>query len=139
MQRVLAPGGRLALSVWRSVDHTPGFRVLEEKLALRIGQERAALPPFSLGDAQLVRALVTGAGFREVRVEGDVKLTRFQTAEHLVRSVVGGAPSMLGDLAAQDPDVLDAIVSEVAAATRGYLDDEGWATPHATNIFSAIT
>jgi hypothetical protein len=138
MQRVLAPGGRLALSVWRSVDHTPGFRVLEEKLALRIGKERAALPPFSLGDGQLLRALVTGAGFREVRVEACVKLTRFQTADHLVRSVVGGAPSMLGVLAAQGPDVRDAIVSEVAAATRGYLDDEGWATPHATNIFSAI-
>ena len=138
MRRVLAPGGRLALSVWRSIDNTPGFHVLEEKLALRIGNERAALPPFSLGDGQLLRALVTGAGFLEVRVEGDVKLTRFLTAEHFVRSVVGGAPSMLGDLAAQGPDVLDTIVSEVAAATRGYLDDEGWASPQATNIISAI-
>jgi len=45
---------------------------------------------------------------------------------------------MLGDLAAQGPAVLDAIVSEVAAATRGYLDDEGWATPQASNIVSAI-
>ena len=138
MRRVLAPGGRLALSVWRSVDNAPGFRVLEEKLALRIGKERAALPPFSMGDGQLLRALVTGTGFREVRVEADVKLTRFQTAEHFVRSMVGGAPSMLGDLAAQGPAALDGIVSEVAAATRGYLDDEGWATPQASNIVSAI-
>jgi hypothetical protein len=137
-QRVQAPGGRLALSVWRSIDQSPGFRILEEKLALRIGQERAALPPFSLGDAQLICALVTGAGFREVRIEADVKLTRFQTAEHLVRSVVGGAPTMLRALAAQGPDALDNIVSEVTAATRGYLDDEGFASPQATNIISAI-
>ena len=30
MRRVLVPGGRLALSCWRSVDHQPGMRALEE-------------------------------------------------------------------------------------------------------------
>ena len=68
MRRVLVPGGRLALSVWRSIDHAPGFRVLEQALARRIGPEKAALPPFSLGDPEAIRAMVAGAGFREVRV-----------------------------------------------------------------------
>ena len=45
MRRVLAPGGRLVLSVWRSVAHAPGFRVLEEALARRIGAERPPCPP----------------------------------------------------------------------------------------------
>ena len=138
MRRVLVPGGRLALSVWRSVDNAPGFRVLQEKLALSVGKEWAALPPFRLGDGQLVRALVAGAGFREIRLQAEVKLTRFQSAEHFVRSMVGGAPSMLGALAGQSQDALETIVSEVAAATRGYLDDEGWASPQANNVFSAI-
>ena len=30
----------------------------------------------------------------------------------------------------KEQSVLDAIVVEVADATHGYLDDEGWATPH---------
>jgi ubiquinone/menaquinone biosynthesis C-methylase UbiE len=52
IRRVLVPGGRLVLSVWRSVAHAPGYRVLEEALARRIGAEKAALPPFNGGDAR---------------------------------------------------------------------------------------
>ena len=43
--------GSLAMAVWRSIEHAPGFRVLEEALARGIGAAQAALPPFSLGDA----------------------------------------------------------------------------------------
>jgi hypothetical protein len=78
------------------------------------------------------------AGFREVRVRADVKLSQFQSAEHMVRSVVGGAPTMVGALTEQGAGVLDTIVAEVTDATRGYLDDEGWATPQATNIITAV-
>jgi SAM-dependent methyltransferase len=138
MRRVLVPGGRLVLSVWRSLEHAPGFRVLEEALRRRIGAAQATLPPFSLGDGQAIRSLVMNAGFREVRVRADVKLSRWQSAEHFVRSLVGGAPTMLAALAEQGADVLDTIVVEVADATRGYLDDEGWATPQATNIITAV-
>jgi SAM-dependent methyltransferase len=138
MHRVLAPTGRLAISVFRSVDHAPGYRVLQEALARHVGHENASLPPFSLGDGQAIRDFVASAGFREIRVRADVKLTRFQSAEHFVRSVIGGAPSMLGVLAAQGPQVLEAIVAEVVGATRTYLDDEGWATAQVANIITAI-
>jgi SAM-dependent methyltransferase len=129
MRRVLTPGGTLALAVWRSVEQAPGFRVLEEVLARQIGPEKAALPPFSLGDGQALGTLVSSAGFREVRVRAEVKLTRFPSSEVFVRSVIGGAPTMIGALAEQGPGALDALVAEVAAATRTYLDDEGWASP----------
>jgi SAM-dependent methyltransferase len=138
MRRVLSPGGRLALAVWRSVEQAPGFRVLQEALARRIGPEKAALPPFSLNDGQAIRSLVSNAGFREVRVRAEVKLTRFPSAEHFVRSAIAGAPTMIGALAEQGPGVLDAIVAEVADATRTYLDDEGWATPQPSNIITAV-
>lgn len=137
MRRVLVPSGRLAMSIWRSVEHAPGFRVLEEALARRIGSEKAALPPFTLSDGQVIQNMVAGAGFGNVRVRADVKMSRFQSAEHFVRSIVGGAPSMLGALAALGPAVLDAIVAEVVEATRTYLDTEGWATAQVTNIITA--
>jgi SAM-dependent methyltransferase len=138
MRRVLAPGGRLVLSVWRSVAHAPGFRVLEEALARRIGAEQAALPPFSLGDGQALRALVRRTGFRDARLRADVKLSRFPSAEHFVRSVVASGPTMVEALAAQGPDVLDVLVAEVTDATRDYVDDEGWAAPQASNIITAV-
>jgi len=137
MRRVLEPGGRLALACWRSIEHMPGYLALEQALARRIGPEKAALPPFALGDAATLRALVTGAGFRDVKLRVDVKTIRFQSAEHMVMAVVGGAPTMLGALAEQGEGVVDAIAAEVAEATRIYVDDEGWAFPAVSHIVTA--
>lgn len=139
IRRVLVPGGRLVLSVWRSIENAPGFRVLEEALIRRIGAVQATLPPFTLGDGQAIRSLLMSAGFREARIRAEVKLSRWKSAEHFVRSLLGGAPAMLEALARQGPDVLDTIVLEVAEATRSYLDDDGWATPQTANIITAVT
>ena len=137
MRRVLKPGGRLALSCWCAVEHMLGYFVLEQALAKRIGSEQAVLPPFSLGDADTLRSLVTSAGFHAVRLRIDAKMIRFQSAEHMVRALVGGAPTMLGALTEQGEGVLDAIVAEVNAATRAYVDDEGWAIPAVSHIVTA--
>jgi SAM-dependent methyltransferase len=137
MRRVLKPGGRLALSCWCVIETMPAYLALEQALARRIGPEQAALPPFSLGDADTLRSLVTRTGFREVRLHIDTKMIRFQSAEHMVRALVGGAPAMLGALTAQGEGVLDAIVAEVEAATRAYVDDEGWAIPAVSHIVTA--
>ncbi len=96
------------------------------------------LPPFSLGDAATIRRLVTAAGFADVRVRAEVKMSRFPSAEHFVRVAVAGAPKMVGALSEQGPDALEEIAREVADATRDYCDDEGWATPHATNMITAV-
>jgi hypothetical protein len=79
-----------------------------------------------------------GAGFRDVRIRADVKMTRFASAEHMVRSVASGAPSMLGALAEQGNTALDSIIGEVGEATRVYVDDEGLAFPQATHLTTAL-
>lgn len=138
MRRVLKPGGRLALACWRSIEHTPGYLALEQALARRIGPEKAALPPFSFGDAAALRGIVVGARFREVNLRAEAKMVRFLSAEHMVRAVVGGAPTMMGALTEQGEGVLDAIIAEVTEATRQYVDDEGWATPAVSHIVTAV-
>jgi ubiquinone/menaquinone biosynthesis C-methylase UbiE len=137
MRRVLKSGGHLALACWRSIEHMPGYLALEQAMARRIGPAKAALPPFALGDAETIRMLVAGAGFREVHIRVDAKMIRFHSAEHMVRALVGGAPTMLGALAEQGEGVLDAIVAEVAEATRVFVDDEGWAIPGISHIVTA--
>jgi len=137
MHRVIKPGGRLALACWRSIEHQPGFLQLQEALAKRIGATQAALPPFALGDGDALRALVVGAAFRDVKRRVEAKMVRFPSAEHMVRVVVGGAPSMLGALAAQGDGALEAIAAEVGAATRAYVDDDGWAIPLFSHIVTA--
>jgi ubiquinone/menaquinone biosynthesis C-methylase UbiE len=44
MARVLAPGGRLAALVWRSIDHSPGFAALAEALDHHVGPVGSATP-----------------------------------------------------------------------------------------------
>ena len=112
--------------------------MLEQVLARRIGPEKAALPPFSFGDAGAIRGLLVNAGFREVKLRAEAKMVRFRSAEHLVRAVVGGAPTMLGALTGQGEGVLDAIIAEMTEATKHYVDDEGWATPAVSHIVTAI-
>lgn len=64
MHRVLAPGGRLALMVWRSIRYSPGFAVLADALERHVSPEAAKVThaPFSLGDTEELRCLMTGAG-----------------------------------------------------------------------------
>jgi ubiquinone/menaquinone biosynthesis C-methylase UbiE len=138
MRRVLVPGGRLALSVWRSVDQSPAFRILRDYLAHRLGPEKAALRPFALPDGRAIGAMVASAGFRNVKVRAEVKISRFQSPQHMVRSIAGGAPTMFGALVEQGPDEIEAVALEIAEATRTYFDDEGWATPMASNIITAL-
>jgi SAM-dependent methyltransferase len=92
MHRVLAPGGRLGLAVWRSTAHAPGWAILEEVLARHVGAEAAQLPPFSFGDAEALRRVVEGAGFHAVAIRGERMLTRFASAEAFVRQSAASAP-----------------------------------------------
>ena len=139
IRRVLVPGGRLALSVWRSVDQSPAFRIIRDYLAHRLGPEKAALRPFGLPDGKAIGAMVASAGFRDVKVRAEVKISRFQSPQRMIQSLAGGVPNMLGALAEQGgPDELEALATEIAEATPSYFDDEGWATPMASNIITAL-
>lgn len=138
MQRVLVRGGRLALSCWRSVDHNPGPLASEQALARRVGSEQAALPPFSLGDRESLRALITGAGFRDVRIRAEVRSVRFPSVERYVRMRIEASPTMIGAHAHQGPEVVAAIIAEVEEVLRDYVDDEGVAFPMSSHIATAL-
>jgi SAM-dependent methyltransferase len=92
--RVLAPGGRLAIAVWATVDRAPGFRILADVANRRCGRAAADVlaAPFVLGDgaklAELVAAGgITGAGI--TRHEGSI---RFRSVAEFVRVEVQGSP-----------------------------------------------
>jgi SAM-dependent methyltransferase len=70
--RALRPGGRLVLVTWQPLPGNEWIR--EISAALAAGRDLPTPPPdagpFSLADPSRVRALLTGANFAEVELEG---------------------------------------------------------------------
>lgn len=131
MRRVLKPGGRLVVLVWRALAHSPGFAALEAALERHVGPAAAAVmrAPFVFGDAtNELRGLLQQAGFGRVRVGADVRMARFASPEALVRHQVAGSP-LASHFAQADDAVRDAVVREVTAALQPYMNDDGLAFP----------
>ena len=137
MRRLLRPGGRLALSCWRSADFNPVWKLLGEALGVLLGPEASVLPPLALGDADQLRQLALNAGFTNVAVRIDARLVRFPSPEELVRRTVLGAPTMLRALATADAATLQRLVDEVTRTMAPYIDDADLAVPLATHILLA--
>jgi ubiquinone/menaquinone biosynthesis C-methylase UbiE len=86
MQRVLRPGGRLAVAVWDALEHSPGYAslaaLLERLLGKRVGDAFRA--PFVLGDAAALRALCADAGIAKASIVQRQGTVRFASIDALV-------------------------------------------------------
>jgi SAM-dependent methyltransferase len=116
MRRVLAPGGRLTVSVWRPCD-------AYERLAGLLDAESAAImrSPFARGDE--ICASVGG------RVNVSTKTVRFPSSDELLWREVASSPMSV--------TVDGALQTAFATAIRPYTDDDGVAFPMETYVVTA--
>jgi ubiquinone/menaquinone biosynthesis C-methylase UbiE len=86
MQRVLRPGGRLAVAVCGALEHSPGYAALAALLERLFGKSVADAfrAPFVLGDAAALRALCTDAGLDKAGVAERQGKVRFASIDALV-------------------------------------------------------
>ena len=138
MHRVVAPGGRLGLSVSRAPHHNPYNRVLAEAVARHLSPEAGAtmLAPCAFGDREALRAVIAGGGFHEVRIRLAVLLLRFPSVEEFIPGALAATP-LAGAVAALDAATSAALLSEIREAFRCYRDDEGVAVPMETHVVVA--
>jgi len=116
MRRVLAPGGRLTVSVWRPSE-------TYETLAGLLDTENAAVARAPFGRGEAIRALVGG----DVRIA--IKPVRFASAAELLRQEVASSPMSL---------TVDAgLEAAFAAAIRDRTDDAGVVFPLETYVMTA--
>jgi ubiquinone/menaquinone biosynthesis C-methylase UbiE len=92
MIRVLAPGGRLAVAVFDSLDHNPAYAIMVRVLESQIGQQAAdALRfPFVLGDTQELQTLFARTGVSSVVVTSQEEAAHFSDVRSMVLADVKG-------------------------------------------------
>jgi hypothetical protein len=138
VRRVLVPGGRLALGVWRRLEHQPFYAALTDALERYVSAQAAASlrAAFILGDAPALRALVADAGFREIHIRLRSRLTRWPSLEDYVFGYLAGSP-MAPAVAALDDTARTAMLEHITAALQSYVDDDGLAAPWESHVVTA--
>jgi ubiquinone/menaquinone biosynthesis C-methylase UbiE len=138
LHRVLAPGGRLALGVWRAIDHHPVFAAFVEALERHAGPETAALMrrPFSGPDRDGLRKLLADAGFGGTLVRIGGFLARFASPAEFLRQQVASSP-LAGPVGELDEDRREALRHQLDQALEPWADDDGVAVPMQTWLVTA--
>jgi SAM-dependent methyltransferase len=111
MYRILAPGGRLLLSVWRGIEQSPGFAVLADALTRHISPEAGRLMtsgPFGLSDPETLRTLIAGASFGDITIRPAQKILRFPSPEEFALRYAAGS-ALAGLIAGEDDDARTAL------------------------------
>jgi ubiquinone/menaquinone biosynthesis C-methylase UbiE len=139
MNRVLVTDGKLILGVWRSTEHQPGGNAMADALVRHISEEAGAIrrEPFSFGDAEIIRTLVTSAGFRNIEVRPTIRKVRFPSAEAFTKRYISARTPLNQMVAAASQEQREAVVNDVNAALARYETDNGLDLPTAVNVVVA--
>ena len=140
MARVLVPGGRLVLRVWRALERQPFYVALIEALErhVRAGAGAPIRAAFTLADMAELRALVAGAGFRQVHIRITINPFRYPSVAAYVQRYRSATP-IASDIAAMDDPARTALLQDVTTARRAYVDDDGLVVPMESHVVVAHT
>jgi SAM-dependent methyltransferase len=137
MRRALAPGGVVAVGVWRSLEENGLFNDLGNVAEEFVGPIADARHSFA--DARTLASLFEGAGFREIVVEPVALDVRFEIdASILVRlnamAVVGMSSVGKTIAEAERRDVVDRIIAASHPVVTRYVSGNAIVFPTAANI-----
>lgn len=138
MRRVTRPGGRIAFSVFRSLDHHPVYARFAAALGRHAGAEAEQMmgSPFAFGDASALRDLARDAGLRDVVVRIAVGAEHFPSVAEFVRREAASSP-LAGPLSELDDAARAALVDDVAQRIADHLDDTGVVFHNETHVVTA--
>lgn len=140
MYRVLAGGGRVAVSAWCGLDRHPFFAALNEVVVRHLGIPALAAP-FSLGDADELCALLAGAGLCDVVVEPHAMAARFPDPDGFVAMevdvIAAAVPSAQHLDAAARSALAGAIAGEMAGPIRDLTRDGHLVIPFHAHVARA--
>ncbi len=137
MHRVLVPGGRALLSVWKSAGpyNTAVGDALERYVDTGTATKYRANR--MVPDADELHNLLGEAGFRDVHVRPSVKTIVLPSIEEFVLCHLSSSP-VAGAVAAMTESQRAALAGQVRAELHRYADGDGVAVPDETNLVIAL-
>jgi hypothetical protein len=121
------------------MERSLGFAVLAEALTRHIGLDAGALMttgPFSLSDADKLRATIAKATFKDITIQPAVKTLRFLSPDEFVLRYSAGS-ALASAVAHADRNALSALLAEVATRLQAVIDDQGLSFPIEANLVIA--
>jgi SAM-dependent methyltransferase len=136
MHRVLAPGGRALLSVWKSAG--PYNIAIGDALERHVDAGTATKYRANrmVPDADALHNLLVEAGFRDVHVRPSVMTIVLPPIEEFVLCHLSSSP-VAGAVAALTESKRAALAGQVRAELHSYADGDGVAVPDETNVVIA--
>ncbi|ELY57186.1 Methyltransferase type 11 [Natronococcus amylolyticus DSM 10524] len=130
MRRVRESDGCVVISVWRPLEHQPGYVVLAEALERHVGEDAGSMmrSPFPAWRGAELRAFARDAGFGEASVAIEIGSVRYPSAEEFVRREAASSP-LAEFISGVGQDVREALVSTVEGGLEAYTDDDGIVFP----------
>ena len=133
MRRVLVPGGRLLLSVWKSAGpyNTAVAEALErhaDVYAANKYRENRMVP-----DAEVLQQLLMEGGFSAIDIRSSVMTIHLPAIKEFVLCHLSASP-VASAVAALTDSKREALAEQVRAALNAYADGDGVAVPDETNL-----
>jgi ubiquinone/menaquinone biosynthesis C-methylase UbiE len=142
MHRVLAPGGRIGLSVFGPIEHNPATFALAQSLDHHLGTaaSQTKRAEHVLGYSTLVDKLVTEAGFSDVTITTETKLVHYSSATEYVTIQLTATPltSLLAEQLARR-GMTEKITAAVVEALQPYEVNDGLEFPQEAHVLLART
>jgi SAM-dependent methyltransferase len=129
MNRVLRPGGRAAICVWRSIEHHPRGQLIWEALAHRFATSVSVLLPFfNLGDASELEALLEAAGFTDVTITARSYNVREPRSAQIIAPILASVGGCVPVVRIMGPDeraaMAHAIECDIGRALQTYVEGD---------------
>lgn len=127
MYRVVSPGGRVGVSVWRGLDDHPFYRTLDEVIERHLGAS-SVRDIFEFGDNSDLQAALADPGFRDITIESVSTTARFPSPDDFIAGEIDVDTAAIPAMQQLDPearrDLVDTIREDMEPALRAVVESD---------------